>query len=134
MVAWRLLLSRNPYGILPRIAGKGYCGSPKNRSDIRDPMTVTAPPDNSHVSHLECSATGERYENDRLHGLEAELGAPREYVKDEGRLNQGRVDGAAGLITFQAGSGPTPKIFWATMAALSIVRHSPFGANLKHQG
>ncbi len=25
--------------------------------------------DTSHVSHLECSATGERYENDRLHGL-----------------------------------------------------------------
>ncbi len=38
-------------------------------------MTVTAPPDNSHVSHLECSATGERYENDRLHGL-SRAGAP----------------------------------------------------------
>ena len=38
-------------------------------------MTATAPPDNSHVSHLECSATGERYENDRLHGL-SRAGAP----------------------------------------------------------
>ena len=31
--------------------------------------------DTSHVSHLECSATGERYENDRLHGL-SRAGAP----------------------------------------------------------
>lgn len=40
-------------------------------------MTVTTshPPDTSHVSHLECSATGERYENDRLHGL-SRAGAP----------------------------------------------------------
>ena len=29
----------------------------------------------SHVSHLECSATGERYQNDRLHGL-SRAGAP----------------------------------------------------------
>ncbi len=34
-------------------------------------MTVRAcnSPDISQVSHLEFSATGERYENDRLHGL-----------------------------------------------------------------
>jgi threonine synthase len=31
--------------------------------------------DTSHVSHLECSATGERYGNDRLHGLSRQ-GAP----------------------------------------------------------
>jgi len=30
---------------------------------------------NSYVSHLECSATGERYEHDRLHGL-SRTGAP----------------------------------------------------------
>ncbi len=37
--------------------------------------TTSHPPDTSHVSHLECSATGECYENDRLHGL-SRAGAP----------------------------------------------------------
>ena len=38
-------------------------------------MTAAPSPDVSLVSHLECSASGERYENDRLHGLSM-AGAP----------------------------------------------------------